>query len=592
MDGLTKRIKKNIPIEDDSNSFIEILEKRAIKSPTQIAYTFIENGLENDNELSYESLYSRVKNIAALIQSKNLKGNAIILLYRPSLDYVVGYFACLFAGAIAVPVHTPTSKKINSQLLSIITNSNSKAILTTENVANDLSHKIIEALPNNQLKIIITDVFNASIKAEYTPHYPNPKDIAFLQYTSGSTSAPKGVVITHYNLMTNSQSIKEKFGHTTDTNAVIWLPPYHDMGLIGGILQPLYVGFPVVLMSPFDVIQKPLRWLQAISKYKANTSGSPDFFYDLCVNKIQDEDSENLDLSSWDVAFSGGEIVRKETIESFSNKFKRCGFQKTSFLSAYGMAEATLIISSNHKNVAPSYLKVDKEKLTKGKVEVSTNKINAKTLVGSGSVIKNSKISVINTKTNKECEEREIGEVWFSGPSMTKEYVNNIEATKKSLEKSLAIYPNKKFLRTGDLGFIHKGELFITGREKDMIIIRGRNYYPQDIEWCVAESHVYLAKNRGATFSIDDDKEEKLVIVQELVRGYKEESLEDVFLSIRKNISSEFNLKVTAIVLVRPYSILKTSSGKIRRQACKKAYQSNTLKVVKQKGNKSKTITS
>ena len=567
-----------------SKTLVEILEKRAQYAPDQLAYTFIEDGEKSKEQLTHAQLYRRAKIVASELQHHNLQGERAILLYRPGLEYVIGYFGCLMAGVIAVPVHTPITKKANAQLTGIITDCEATTILTTEKVAQTFWEKLEDELENHTLQKICTDSLNDQRVDEYRLYHPHPEHIAFLQYTSGSTSAPKGVMVSHSNLMHNLNSIREKFGHTKDSVAVIWLPPYHDMGLIGGILQPLYVGFPVILMSPFHMIQKPIRWLKAVTEYKATTSGGPDFSFDLCVRKIKEEDCKNLDLSSWNVAFSGGEMVRKETLDTFSERFTPYGFRKSAFLSAYGMAESTLIVSANELNQPPNYLNISKSELAKGNIDTQMDPIDIKPLVSSGTIVNGAEIQIVDPETLMTCEENTIGEIWLHSPSVTKGYIHNEEATSKGFEARINGQPDKHYLRSGDLGFIHKGELFITGRLKDMIIIRGENYYPQDIEWTVEKSHSLLAKGGGAVFSIEDEQEEKLVILHELVRGFKEEEFDEIFTAIRTAVAREFGLRAAATVLISPYSVLKTSSGKIRRQACKQAFFNNTLKIIEQKG--------
>ncbi|MBE9214687.1 amino acid adenylation domain-containing protein [Plectonema cf. radiosum LEGE 06105] len=410
----------------------------------------------------------------------------------------------------------------------------------------------------------------------------NRDSLAFLQYTSGSTGMPKGVMVSHGNLLANLAAIHQCFAHSSHSQGVIWLPPYHDMGLIGGILQPLYGGFPVALMSPVDFLQKPFQWLEAISRYKATTSGGPNFAYDLCVRKITPEQRETLDLSSWEVAFNGAEPIRAETLTKFAETFASCGFRASSFYPCYGMAESTLIVTGGVKKDAPILTSVDGKGLLENRVIPASTKTNyAQTFVSSGNNIENHQIVIVHPETLQRCSDDEVGEIWIRGASVAQGYWRKVEETQATFSAYLADTQEGSFLRSGDLGFLQNGELFVTGRLKDLIIIRGRNYYPQDIELTVETSHIAVKESASAAFSVDINGQEHLVVTCEVEREYLRKLDGDAIAkNILQAVGEEHELQVHTILLLKTGSIPKTSSGKIRRRACRAGFLAGDLNLV------------
>ena len=394
--------------------------------------------------------------------------------------------------------------------------------------------------------------------------------LAFLQYTSGSTGTPKGVMLTHANLMHNSASIAYAFEHTRSGSGVFWLPSYHDMGLIGGILQPLYIGQANVLLSPMSFLQKPYRWLQAISRYRCTISGGPNFAYDLCVRKITPEQRDTLDLSRWCLAFNGAEPVRAETLDQFAKMFEPCGFRREAFYPCYGMAEATLIVSGGFKAALPVIRTFDAEALENNQVlDALADEEGARELVGSGGNLLDQRIVIADPETSDHaCRADQVGEIWVSGPSVAQGYWNRPEETERTFRAYLNDTGEGPFLRTGDLGFMQDGELFITGRLKDLIIIRGLNHYPQDIELTVGKSHPRLAAGQRRGVCRRDRRRRAAGVVHEIERR-QQRDLEGVFEAIRRDVAAEHELPVEAIVLIKAGSIPKTSSGKIQRHACR-----------------------
>jgi acyl-CoA synthetase (AMP-forming)/AMP-acid ligase II len=406
--------------------------------------------------------------------------------------------------------------------------------------------------------------------------------LAFLQYTSGSTGTPKGVMVSHGNLLHNSEYIKQAFELTPDSVSVTWLPSFHDMGLIDGIIQPLYTGFPVFLMPPASFVQQPIRWLQAISRYRATHCGGPNFGYELCVSKITPEQRENLDLSSWCSAYNGAEPVRKDTLKRFSAAFKPCGFRASSFYPCYGMAETTLMVSGGGVKDEPVYCTVQADTLEQNRVvEASEDTQNVRHLVGCGRSWLETKIVIADPELLTRCAPGKVGEIWVSGASVAQGYWNRPEQTKQNFNAYLADTGEGPFLRTGDLGFLQGSELFITGRIKDVIIIRGRNHYPQDIELTVEKSHSALRPGCGAAFAVEIEGRERLVVVQELERSYlRKLDVNEVVGNIRQAVVAQHGLQVYATVLVKTGSIPKTSSGKIQRHACCSGFLTGSLNVM------------
>ncbi|MEA1950145.1 MAG: aminotransferase class I/II-fold pyridoxal phosphate-dependent enzyme, partial [Planctomycetota bacterium] len=404
--------------------------------------------------------------------------------------------------------------------------------------------------------------------------------MAFLQYTSGSTGTPKGVMLNHASLLHNSAMISHAFEHTRTGKGVFWLPSYHDMGLIGGILQPIYIGRPNILMAPMTFLQKPFRWLSAVSRFRCTTSGGPNFAYDLCVQKITPEQREQLDLSAWKVAFNGAEPVREETIRRFAEAFEPHGFNREAFYPCYGMAEAALLVSGGYVNKPPVIRSFDAESLTRGEaVPRKMGQGGTRDLVGCGETLADQKIAIVDPESLKQLPDLKVGEIWVRGPSIAQGYWQRDEINKEIFQAHIEGSGAGPFLRTGDLGFLLEGELFVTGRMKDLIIVHGVNHYPQDIELTVQRTHKRLRKDCGAAFTVEIDGHEKLVVVQEIERR-KQGNLPAVFDTVRRAVSAEHELALDAIILIKNGSIPKTSSGKVQRHACRNGYLDGSLNVI------------
>ncbi|HEV2704400.1 MAG TPA: AMP-binding protein, partial [Pyrinomonadaceae bacterium] len=553
-------------------SLIELLRRRAEDRPERLAYTFLRDGEGDEVHLTYGQLETQARAVAAWLMSRRLQGARVLLLYPPGLEYIAAFWGCLYAGAVAVPAYPPRLNRKLERLQAIVADAQASAALTDAATLARL-RPLLGALPSlDNLSWRATDELDAALAAEWRAPLVDSSTLAFLQYTSGSTSAPKGVMVTHGNLLHNEEMIKRAFRQSEDSIIVGWLPLYHDMGLIGNVLQPLYVGGRCVLMSPLAFLQKPARWLQAITRYGATTSGGPNFAYDLCVRKVSAEDLAALDLSSWSAAFNGSEPVRAETLEQFAQTFEPCGFRRSALYPCYGLAEATLLVSGTLEARTPVTLTVRRSALEKGyALACAEDEEDARLLVGCGGALAGQQIAVVDAESQKVCAEGEVGEIWIGGQSVASGYWNRTEETARTFIEADAENLTGRFLRTGDLGFFHEGELFITGRLKDLIIIRGRNLYPHDIERVTEQAHAALRPGCGVAFSVEVEGEERLVVLQEVKRRAAADYAE-VIGNIRQAIAEEYEVQAHAVVLLKAGSVPKTSSGKLRRREARELF--------------------
>lgn len=564
------------------SSLIDLLRYRSIDEPNKTAYTFLVDGETEEVSITYQQLDERVRGLAAHLQSLDARGERALLLYQPGLEYIVAFFACLYAGFVAVPAYPPRFNKPMPRLQAIVADAQAKVALTTTSILTNVERQFTQTPDLAALQWLATDTIASDLIEEWQQSQVGSDTLAFLQYTSGSTGMPKGVMVSHGNLLHNSALIHKCFGHNHHSHGVIWLPPYHDMGLIGGILQALYCGGSVTLMSPIAFVKKPFRWLQAISRFKATTSGGPDFAYDLCVRQITDVQRATLDLRSWDVAFTGAEPVRAQTLERFAATFEPCGFRREAFYPCYGMAETTLIVTGGLKTEPPIICQVKGVELEQNQVVAATGKQEGdRAIVGCGRTWLDQKIVIVEPKSLTLSPPGQVGEIWVSGPSVTQGYWNRPEHTQQTFHAYLADTDEGPFLRTGDLGFLQNGELFVTGRLKDLIIILGRNHYPQDIEQTVEECHPALRPGCGAAFSVEIANQERLVIAQEVERNYlRKLNADEVIKTILRAVSEQHDIQVYAVLLLKIGSLPKTSSGKIQRSACRAGFIAGSLDVV------------
>lgn len=565
------------------STLVEVLNHRGQHSSEKMAFAFLADGEAIDSSLTYGELNKKSQALGQLLCKKCSPGDRAALAYPPGLDFIVAFFACLRAGVVAVPVHLPGRNQSIDRWKNILVSSQAKLALTTSGGLAKNSRLNLNEGSESPLEIewMATDVPFPIVSEEVGFPEITPQTLAFLQYTSGSTGTPKGVIVTHQNLMENAALIQEGFKLSSNSKALSWLPAYHDMGLIGGIIQPLCLGVTMLHMSPLLFLQRPLRWLQAISRYRIGTSGAPNFAYDLCTKKITHQQRQMLDLSCWELAFVGAEKIRAETLDNFVKTFGPCGFSSKALYPCYGLAEATLFVAGGEKNSPTALFQANKAALQNHQVLLEQDPEQAITLVGHGQGHLGQNILIVDPKTGEECSVDRVGEIRVSGPNVSQGYWQSPQESHNTFEQHIATGEGP-FLCTGDLGFIHNGELFLTGRLKELMIIRGRNHYPQDIEHTVQQCDPALLSGGGASFSIELDEEEHLVVIQEVERSYlRKLDTGQIVRQIRRAVNVEHGIQVSEIVLVRPGSILRTSSGKVRRSACRDAFSEGHFKAIK-----------
>ena len=540
-----------------------------------------------EQTLTHRDLKRRAKSLAAYLQNTQNNcavGDRAILLYPSGLDYIIAFFACLYAGVIAVPAFPPGARKRDwGRIDAIFNNAAPTAILTTSALQADIDTWQQSYCPATQVPIMPTDLISDQYCNEWQTPALNGDSIAFLQYSSGSTGTPKGVMVTHANIQHNMQVINDGFSLTANDRVCSWLPIYHDMGLIGSVLKPFDAGMRIYLLSPMDVLQQPLRWLQAISDYQLTASGGPNFIYQHCINRIKPEQKQQLDLSRWTLAYNGAEPVSRHTLNAFADAFASCGFNANALTPCYGMAETTLMVSSNPRvNHFDAIVSETDSDIRPG---ISSGVSSG---ISSGKTHPELEVKIVNPDTRELCATAETGEIWVRGASVASGYWQLNELTQEVFHaniQSISSQPdNTEYLRTGDLGYLHNGELHVTGRRKELIIIRGQNHYPQDIEATVANSCEALKGCVGAAFSIIDSTEdgvEKLVITHEINRTHMRNlDTEQLLTKVRKAVSVAHQLHIHALVIIKPASLLRTTSGKIRRVSMRDAYLADELKTV------------
>ncbi len=588
-------------------SIHEILLQHAGRGPRSTAYSYSPDTALEPKVLTYEDLLLQAQRVAARLVDERFSGQRILLLFPPSLSFVPTFLGCLFAGVIPVPVNPPKLNDRSMRLYSIIKDCSARGLITDSTLKEKVGQAMANLPPEASIPIFAAEDFLSSSSPREEILFSScsrEADIAFLQYTSGSTGDPKGVMVTHGNLIANEEMIAEAFGHTPETIIAGWLPMFHDMGLIGTVLHPLFLGLPAHLMSPVAFIQKPSRWLELISHVKATSSGGPNFAYDLCTESISAEQKQTLELNSWSVAFNGAEPVRHETMRKFAAAFRDCGFDRRAFYPTYGMAEATLLISGGRAREGYNFEIIDKQELEKNQAKViarSNNTVgeldkadevqgnsNVVTAVSCGTTWLEQEIAVVHPETFIACKDGEVGEIWVSGPHVASGYWQRPDLSREvfsakistSADENLTVGDEKTFLRTGDLGYLRGAELFITGRWKDLIVIRGRNHYPQDIERTVEAANSALRTGHTAAFATVSDKDsgERLVVFctiqRELLRRVDTTSLAR---EIQDKITAVHDLSVAAIVFLKPGQIPMTSSGKIQRRLCRKLFQDKAI---------------
>ncbi|MEN6405043.1 MAG: AMP-binding protein [Thermoguttaceae bacterium] len=574
-----------LPKRPSASTVVDILRARASAMQDKLAFQYLSGQGAEQLSMTYGDLDRRARAIGGELQALAAEGERALLLFPPGLDFITAFFGCLYAGIVAVPAAPPGRHRMTSSVEAIFDAAQPSLVLST------VAHRQLARQSYGHLTKLFERPWVAvdSIADDRSRVWHDPRvdgdHLAFLQYTSGSTSSPKGVMLTHGNLLFNATLIQEAFNNTPDGWGVFWLPLYHDMGLIGGVVQPAFCGGPCTLLAPAAFLQRPALWLETISRLHATVSGGPDFAYDLCVRKISPAEREKLDLSSWQVAFTGAERVRAETIERFAKTFAPCGFRREAFFPCYGLAEATLMVSGGPRLTPPSIIRVRTDELGKNRVKVladDADDVSCRTLVGSGECLPGQTIRIVDPESHRVCVDDTVGEIWVQGPSVATGYYQRPEASETAFAARLSDTNEGPFLRTGDLGFRRDGQLFVTGRLKDIIIIRGRNYYPEDIERSVDRSHKSFRAGFCAAFAVDVADRDRLVVVQEIEPRHRHVDMSAALQAVRGAISAQHELEVYAVVLVRAGTIPKTSSGKTRRSACRENYLTGQLEILGQ----------
>jgi len=558
-------------------SLVTLLAKRAESQPDERAYIFLGDRGAEEAAITFRELHHAAQALAARLAKIARPGDRAILVFPPGLEFLVAFFGCQIARVIAVPMMMPRRQSARDSSAGIMANCEPVVALTNSAFAirKDLHARFLR----EQIQWLAVDLTHEPGAADL--RQPDPQDIAFLQYTSGSTSEPKGVAVSHANLLANLEMIRVSLGTTKQSTYVNWVPLYHDMGLILNALEAFYVGALCVLMAPNAFMQRPLNWLRAIHHYRAEVGCSPNFGFDLCVSRYRADQMQDVDLSTWKVALNGAEPVHAETIRRFSETFAGHGFNPNAAFPAYGMAEATLLIAGGRRGADYVTRTVSRSALQAHAVSVPVDPADLQTLVGCGHALINERIAIVEPESCKRLSSTQVGEIWVNGPNVARSYWRNPEASRTNLNAQIGGDDDgANWLRTGDLGFLDEaGELFITGRIKDLIIIRGINHYPQDIEHTVQALHPALRQNCGAAFSVPDDLgEETLVIVQEVERTERNR-IDPVEMTglIRQGVTDQHELFARHIMLIRPGSLPKTTSGKIQRSLTRRLWLERRL---------------
>ena len=573
-------------------TIVETLRWRASHEAERICCSFVSED-EAPARWTYADLDLRARSVAALLQARGVE--RAVLLYPAGLSFVAAMLGCLYAGTIAVPAPLPRPSRSGRRLESILSDAAPTAVLCSSSVASEREQLAEQAPSAAALKWFETDELSTDRAEPWQPTRRVVDDVAYLQYTSGATGAPKGAMVTHGGLVANSHYIAKRFEHTPDSRVLTWLPHFHDMGLVGGILHPLHWGFPIVLMAPLPAIQQPIRWLRAIDEEGATTSGAPNFAYEACLRRISAEDREGLDLSRWDVAFNGSEVVGAQTIERFTEFFAPCGFRREAFFPCYGMAEATLFVTGGPKTTAPRF-----HDGTRGRQRAGAGR---ERLVGCGTTDPDFEVAIVDPVSGVRVAPGAIGEVWIAGPSVAKGYWSEPEDVSSAFGARIEGSPGR-YLRTGDPGFVEGGELYITGRIKDIVIIAGVNHSAEDLERSIVDAHAWLAPGCCAAFPVRVDGEERLAVAVELdrehwkrlatkraptvERGWKGltpeqrspqdgPSVQTISGDVRAALVREHGISAASIMLLPSGALPRTSSGKIQRHACYEKFESGRL---------------
>jgi acyl-CoA synthetase (AMP-forming)/AMP-acid ligase II len=571
-------------------TLVELLRARSAEQGGDVAFTFLVDGEHEGPRCTFAELDAGARAVASALRERGVRpGDRALLLYPPGLEFIPAFFGCLYSGVIAVPAYPPQPSQASRtlpRLLSIVADADVAIVLANSNVADAAARMMGEAPGLGSIPWLATDTISDDRADEWREVVIASDDLAFLQYTSGSTASPRGVKVSHANLLHNLAYASHAADRDRSTRSVSWLPVIHDMGLIEGVLGPVFGGYAAYLMAPASFLHRPIRWLRAITRYRASTSGGPNFAYDLCVRKITEAQRAELDLSSWRAAYNGAEPIRAETLEAFHARFKDVGFRWRSFYPVYGLAESTLLVSTGDRDYEPVIRDVSSDALTRGHLKPARPRGSAtRPLVSSGPVSFGTRVVVVDPSTRQQCSDGRVGEIWVESPSVAGGYWRRDGESRETFHAHLA-GGDGPFLRTGDLGALHDGELFVTGRLKDVLIVRGFKHYPQDLEHTAERQHAAIRPGCSAAFSIDGDDGEAVAIALEVDRRQvpqlDDPAERDGFLAslidrVRVAVVEHHGIVLSAVSVLSHGAMPKTSSGKLRRRACRDAFRDGSL---------------
>jgi acyl-CoA synthetase (AMP-forming)/AMP-acid ligase II/alkylation response protein AidB-like acyl-CoA dehydrogenase/acyl carrier protein len=566
---------RNVP----PSNFVELLGHRSLEQSDKTAVTFLLDGENVTESLTYKELDGRARALAVRLLEEISPGERVLILQPPGVEFVVSFFGCLYAGVVAVATYPPHKQRQVSRIEAIFEDAQPQMVLTSKALLSRINSWLDKRA--ERLRAIYTEELATAGSDGWQSPVLRPETLALLQYTSGSTGTPRGVMVTHGNIMANEEMIRQTFGQHEESSVVSWLPIYHDMGLIGNLLQPLYLGTSTVLMSPASFLQKPVRWLSAVSRFRARTTGGPNFAFDLCARAVTNEQKAGLDLSCLELLYSGAEPIEASVLDRFAAAFRECGLRREALFACYGLAEATVLATGGGLRTGPNYLQVDTDLLQSGRgVPSDVSNQRSTTLVSCGQSAVGQDLRIVDPASKRILPESEVGEIWLRGPHITTGYWGNDADTREFCRASIAD-GEEGFLRTGDLGFMHAGELYVTGRIKDVIIIRGQNHYPQDIERTVEACHPAVQPAGCSAFGITEEGEERLVIAVEVQRSaLRDLDSEAVAAAIRRNVVDAHEIAVHAVVLLKPFMLPKTSNGKLYRRGARQGFLESTLNSV------------
>ncbi|MFD8913584.1 fatty acyl-AMP ligase [Streptomyces sp. NPDC059575] len=570
----------------DVRTLPDALRLRSEKQPDETAYVFLRNGEDPAESLTYRELHDAARLRAARFAAAGLSGRSAVLLYPSGLEFVRTLLGCMYGRVAGAPVQVPRRRDEVLRLRRIADDAGTSTVLTTTEVVRDLRERFGDPPELAGLTLLATDgpppAAGQPVPGEDIGT-PAPEDIALLQYTSGSTGDPKGVMVTHANFLANVVETDELWPCEPHGTVVNWLPLFHDMGMLFGVVLPLWAGIPSYLMAPDAFIRRPARWLEALARFGGTHAAAPSFAYELCARAAAEgRTAEVGDLSRWRVAANGAEPVRWGTIRSFTEAFAPYGFDPRAMCPGYGLAENTLKVTGTRQDREPGVLWLSAESLRDGVAEpVGASAEDAVPVVSSGGTVGRTRVRIVDPVTREELPEGRIGEIWVSGPCVAGGYLGRPDASEDTFRARVAQDDGTAQLRTGDLGFLHGGQLHVTGRLKDVIIRKGRNHYPQDIELSAEHSVSGLRPNCAAAFSCDDGTHERLVVVVEADgRVLNSLGAEALHRHVRDAVREAHRITPDEVLVVRRGALSKTSSGKVQRRACKRRYENGELRAV------------